>query len=532
MLKSLIIKNLILVEETHLTFDKGLTVITGETGAGKTALIEAIRLILGKRLDATKVRKGCEKALIQASFELPDPALFKEIFYHHGVTLPEEEELILTREISASGKSRAFVSGELVPAAFLAAIAPYLVDFIGQNAQMELRSQEVQRDSLDQFANIDLLPYQSSYKLEKELEAELNLLQKEKGESAFKRSLLESQLKDLEELQLQAGEEESLFEEYTLLSNAQELLATSSEALEQADSLIEGARHLDVQLRQLEKYDPTLREFYNEASLPLAELHELLLRFQGKLESDPSRLAYLEERLTAIERLKKKHGGKLWEAQERITLEMNHLDQLDEKIDELTAQLTEAGQKTSSAALDLTAKRKKGAAQLEKQLTSSIRELNIPSGEVTITLSPSSRTMSGEDAIAFYLTANQGEKPAPLKDAASGGELSRLFFSLKLVLASLNLCPTLVFDEVDANVGGKTATILGEKLQELGKGLQVFCITHFPQVARFGNHHLKVCKVEEDSRTTCQFSFLKDEEIHEELLRMVGGEKGAISIRQ
>ena len=306
-LKTLIIKNLVLVEEAHLSFKEGLTVITGETGAGKTALIEAIRLILGKRSDATKVRKGCEKATIQAAFDPSFTPELRDLLNEAGLSILEDEELILTREISAQGKSRAFICSQLVPSSFLTSLAPHLIDFVGQNAQVDMRAAEVQRKYLDLFADIDLIPFQMCLIREKEFEAQTRRLREEKKESGAKRPFLKSQLEELASLQLKEDEEKTLFEEYSFLSNAQELLASTEKALEQTDSLIEGCGKVGSLIKQMQKYEETFvdaEEMTKEAHLQLSELRALTLSFQGKLENDPHRLIFLEERLSKIDQLK------------------------------------------------------------------------------------------------------------------------------------------------------------------------------------------------------------------------------------
>jgi DNA repair protein RecN (Recombination protein N) len=514
MIKTLIIKNLVLVEESHIQFEGGLTMITGETGAGKTALVEAIHLILGERADSTKVRKGCDKAIIQASFDLEKvPAVLQEA----GIEVAEDEELIITREISAAGKSRAFIAGQMVPASLLQSLAPYLVDFIDQKVSFN------QREVLDLYADIDLIPFQTLWESSSKLQTEIDTLQERKN--GQREQFLNDQLEELLEANLQEGEEDALFEEYSLLSNSQELLATTGQIISESDLAIEQCNTITALFNPILKYDASFDEtmkMAKEARLQLTELSSQLQSFQAKIESDPGRLNIIEERLKVLDRLKRKYGKQLLAAQNEIEKELESLVGIDEKIEALKSELTTLKEKTSAACKQLSQKRQQGAAELGKKLSTFLQQLNIPSAQVTIKVDPAPRSKSGEDAIHFFLQANAGEQPVLVKESGSGGELSRLLFSLKLVLAEKCQPKTMVFDEIDANVGGETAKIMGQKLKELGKVRQVLCITHFPQVARQGDHHLRVYKEESGNRTYCQISFVDSQDREAELARMAG----------
>lgn len=526
MLKTLILKNLILAEEVTLHLQKGLTVITGETGAGKTALLEALRLILGQRADATKVRRGSEKAVVQASFEMspssPIPTLLEEM----GISLEEGEELILSREISANGKSRAFIGGQMVPASTLQKISPYLMDFIDQHAHVSLKSQESERQFLDLFAGVDLQEFQMAWAKEKQLQELLQAAEEAKETGESKKQLLQEALDELAKAHFQEGEEEALFEEYTLLANATDLLAHAENGEASSSEAIQRCIQAEKHLEHIGKYDKSLKEagqMVKEARFHLAEVHQYLQSFQAKMEVNPGRLQFLEARLKQLDTMKRKYGKNLISSWQKMEKELETIENLDLKIEELKKEGTKAKESTALTCQKLSQLRQEASQELSKTLSLSLQELNIPSARVSIRCEKTARSQSGEDAITFFLGANVGEEAIPVRNSSSGGELSRLLFSLKMALADKVKPIAMVFDEIDANVGGETATIIGKKLHQLGHFCQVICITHFPQVARFGDHHLRVFKEEIDGRTIAKVEALTTTSKEIELLRMLGG---------
>ncbi len=524
MLKRLYIKNLVLVEEATVEFSSGLTVITGETGSGKTVLIEALRLLVGERADSSKVRKGCDKALVQAAFDLPKSST--EHLEEAGISYAPDEELILTREILASGKGRAYISGQMVPASLLKKIAPYLIDFIGQHAQVLLKSTEEQEKMLDAYCQLNLKSFQKSLSEEKRLEKELRELIAAKASGEALNQKLEAQIEELSETSVQDGEDEALFEEYTLLANAQELLSLSATLLQATEEATEKSLTLQKGFEKLVSFDKGLEEadkMGKEVHLNLSEMTQALQSFQAKVESDPGRLVFLEERLKLLDHLKKKYGQSPHLALIQYEEELSKIGNLDEKIEKLDTLLKEVQERTNKEAQDLTDKRQAGGQVLSKRLSEGLQELNIPNAKVDIRVELHPRSQRGDDTVHFYLRANQGEESVPVKESSSGGELSRLLFCLKTLLSSQGEIGTMVFDEIDANIGGETATIIGKKLKEMGKNSQLLCITHFPQVAKHGDQHLLVTKKEADARTTSKIQFLAPPSKDTELLRMLGG---------
>ena len=520
-MKSLTIKNLILIEEAHMTFEPGFTVITGETGAGKTALIEAIRLLMGERADGTKLRKGCEKGLVQGVFAPPPHA--QELFEQAGLLWNPDEELLITRELSASGKSRAFVCGQQVPIAFLQLLGPSLVDFIGQHAAISLKSSHTQRHFLDLYGQVDVTRFARFWEEEKALTLKLQSL-KEQAVSAEKQKIfLQSQFEELHEADVKEGEFESLFEEYELLAQSREVLSSLQQILDLTDCSMAYTGQLTTLMAKTSRSQTLLQEPHGlatSAHVNLSELHSELQQMQARIESDPQRLLFLEERLKQLNQLKKKYGHDVLGAKKLLEEELEILQNLNHTILATENELASVKAKTESEAEALTHKRRQSAQKLAEDMTRSLRTLNIPNAVVEIEVTPTARSSNGDDEICFWLQANPGEKPALLRDSTSGGELSRLLFGLKTRLAT---AATLVFDEIDANIGGETATVIGQKLKELGTKSQVLCITHFPQVASRADHHIRVFKEEKKDRTVSRIDLLSPQDKETELLRMLGG---------
>jgi len=526
MIRALLIKNLILIEEATVSFGEGLNIITGETGAGKTAIVGALKLLQGERSDATKVRKGCEKALVQASFTIEREGPLLSVMEQLGLQLEEGEELILTREITSAGKSRAFVGSQMVSAACLKALSPHLFCFIGQHAHMELKSLDRQRELLDQYGKIALSPFQQSWKEEKELEKKLNLMQEELKQSNEKKERLKHRLTELQEAQVEDGEEETLFEEYTLLSHTQELLEGCSKVLTASEKATSGAIACEVGIDPMIPFCSKLEEakkMAKESRIQLEELTQMIQSFRGGLQMSPERLLFLEERLKEINQLKKRYGDDLITLQKQWEKELLELENLDDEVEEVLAALKQAQEATKKAAGQLSKERLKAAQSLSKRLSKELQQLNIPSAEVTIQREEVARNLSGEDRTCFFLRSNFGEKPVSVKESSSGGEMSRLYFALKIALTEGEVERVLIFDEIDANVGGETATIVGEKLHQLAKSKQVISITHFPQVAKWADTHLRIFKEEIDGRTIGKIEALSRSSKEKELVRMLGG---------
>lgn len=538
MINHLSLKNLVLVDTCTLDLLPQFTALTGETGAGKTALIEAIDLALGARADSTMIRKGEEKASVEAAFDISKLPETQKLLNDAGISYSSDEELIVRREITREGKNRAFVNGQLTPLPLLQKIGATLLELVGQHAYHSLTSADAQRTIIDQFAELTplLLQFQQAHEEEKDLKMKLSALLLQESQRKKEEEKLRSQLEEIASVKLKSGEEEEITEEHKRLAHAQEILEKLSPIIQTLSNFLPHLSRFHKSCDSLTEYDPRLvtpATLLHEAAIAAAEAYNELQNYADKLDKDPKRFAFLEERLAAIDSLKRKYGATSEEIQQFQHCAQHKLDQLEnlsDEIDDVRAKIKEQEQISAQLASELTLKRKAAAERLAKSLTQSLQSLNMQSAEVTILVQPAPRTQSGDDTVQFWMRANVGEQSVLIKDHSSGGELSRLLFAIKTTLCEKNQTPTLIFDEIDANVGGKTASVIGEQLKKLGTHRQVICITHFPQVASKADHHFSVQKSEINGRTITTIQPLSQNEREAEILRMLGGGKSALSI--
>ncbi len=533
MIKHLALNNLVLVDSCEIHFSRGFNAVTGETGAGKTALIEAIGLALGNRADASLVRKGCEKAFIEASFDISALARIHHILEETGLPHESGELLIIRREIAKEGKNRAFINCRTVPLPLLQKIGSELIDLIGQGSHQSLLSSDAQRQLVDLFGGLEipLESFQTAYFKQRELQKKLEELKQLSLRRDRDQEIWRSQLEEIEAVNLKREEEDTLFEKYQRLAHGQEIS-------EKIDLVVKGVSESSLpQLLRYSKaceslmsFDQTIEEpvkLIREAQIVLGEVLRTLQSYAQNVDNDPKTFEFLENRLNAITRLKRKFGQTAEEIENyaiKLRSELARLENLSEEIETTEKSLADADNNTKHYAQELSQQRKETAFHLQNTLTSQLQSLNMSGAEVTIKALAQPRNQYGDDAIQFWLKANTGEHPGLVKEHTSGGELSRLLFAIKTTLAEKNNTPTLIFDEVDSNVGGKTASIMGEKLHELGKHRQVICITHFPQVASKADTHLGVQKFEVDGRTKTQITLLSKKEREKEILRMIGAD--------
>ncbi len=534
MLKQLNISNIILVDKAEILFQEGFNVLSGETGSGKSAIMEAINCLIGARADMTIIRRDADKGSIEASFDIDKLPKIKEILKNSGILHEDGNELLIKRELSAAGKSRAFINNQMAQLSLVKQIGELLFLIVGQHANQRLLNTEQHRAILDNFGGLenDVEAFSKSWAEELALKKELEGLQS--GEAFRLRTIetLQKEIQELDQAKIEEGEEEVLFAEYSLLTNSEELGKLSQEISEtlcgEDLSVIPLLKKIERSLEKISELDPSQKETYEsfcEAKLELLEIGQTFLNYHARIEYNPKRLEQIDDRLSLINKMKKKYGPTLAEVKayhEKIRKNLHDLANSDERIEVLKLQVEEIGSSNEKAAKKLSEKRKKCSKDFVKAVEGELHALNMPKSQFFVEISPQKRGHHGDDHVEFLLMPNVGEKKISIKDCASGGELSRLMLAIQTLLAGKERTPTLIFDEIDANIGGETANVIGEKLKQIGMMHQVLCITHFAQVAKCASHHLQIAKMEKEGRTLTLISSLDKASRNAELNRMRG----------
>jgi len=539
MLAELRIVNFALIEQLSLQFQSGFTVLTGETGAGKSLLIDAIALLVGGRASTDQIRSGEDEAQLEAAFHLPDTHPLLQRLRLHEIIGQNESELILRRVLSRSGRHRVYVNGSLCPLRVLEELGGTLVDIHGQHEQQSLLATAKQLDALDAFGRLFELRgrYEQAYQGWKELRTQLDALQRDVVDRARREDMLRFQAQEIEQACLLPDEEERLRSERQRLVHAHRLreLAHEAHAELQADEqgILTRLGRIGRVLAELAQTDPAMGDCEQaaaESAIQLKELAGRLRDYVQQLEADPDRQAVVEDRLDLIQRLKKKYGGSVeavFVTGRQVQEELQLLDNREERTAELTARLDEEARRLRTLAQQLSKKRIEAAKRMTTLVEAELVALKMEQAifQVTVSSDESAEGLgpAGRDRVEFLLSSNPGEPPRPLGRVASGGELSRIMLALKTVLAEMDQVPVLVFDEIDTGVGGAVAAAMGTRLRKLGAFHQVFCITHLPQVASHAEHHLLVEKGLESQRTSTSVRALKGMGREEEIARMLSG---------
>lgn len=536
MLKELHIQNLILVEKATLSFSCGLSVFSGETGSGKTAILHALNLVLGMRTDASIIRHGQEKATTTANFELLKNSPVFIALNEAGVEISDDEDLVIKREITSLGKSKAFINNQQVQSSLLKQIAPFLIDIVQQHASQKLFETAYHRQILDQFGNYPKLleeTAQAYFDLEN-LKSQLQILDERIQNENLLKTSWQTAYQEISEAKLiHPQEEDILFEEYEKLSKSKELfdvLNFSYETLVEHDSAVMST--LKSLLLQLKKMKLSYLEFNNlieQFENSIEQLNETtfsIRKFKDSLEENPERLFEINERLKLLKSLCKKFGPTLEEVikkREEFQAKLLHCENSDDLKKGLLDKIHQLKTLLSTLCQKLSQERKKAKTTLEEQVQKVLAQLHFSNAELIIELTPCPISQYGQEKVEFFLLANKGEKKVPLNEGVSGGELSRVLLALKVILSELEETPTIVFDEIDANLGGLAAPKIGKLLKNISQSKQVFVITHLPQVAMFADHHFLVNKVEENARTISIISLLNQKQKEKEMERMLGG---------
>ena len=535
MLSQLFIQNIAVIEKVQVTFEKGLNVFTGETGAGKSIVIDAINAVLGNRTSRELVRTGAPKALVTALFEeIGDET--KEQLLSLGFEPEEDGSLLLSREISSDGKTSCKIGGRPATVSILREVAQSLINIHGQHDSQSLLQPEQHLGYIDQFGKTAALlkEYRLEYAYYAELQRKLHQLRTDEREKAQRMDLLSYQINEISAAALLPGEEEDLQTAKKKMQNSAKIV----EALHVTHDLLQGAEESDgilsmldqaqEQIQILEAYYPQLKsDRILDIRYELEEVEETLRDALSDAEMDPAELDRIEERLDLIFRLKRKYGGSVEEilnfadqAQQELD-SITHAEELQSKLEKEESQSKE---RLMGLAKRLSEKRKAAAKLFEKQVCAELAFLDMPSVRFFVHSETDKPDETGVDRMEFYISTNPGEPPKPIGKIASGGELSRIMLSLKNVIAEGDRVGTLIFDEVDTGVSGRAAQKIGRKLKQASSGRQIICVTHLAQVAAFADTHLLIAKTVQDGRAFTTVQALPQEERVRELARIMGGE--------
>ncbi|MGA7802522.1 MAG: DNA repair protein RecN, partial [Gammaproteobacteria bacterium] len=537
MLTHIHIRDFVIVDELDLELERGMTALTGETGAGKSILVDALGLVLGDRGDSNVIRHEAERTEISAAFDLTDQPDARD--WLQDQDLDADGECQLRRVITREGRSRGYVNGRPVPIQSLKELGDRLVDIHGQHEHQSLLRRDMQRRLLDDYGahTETVAAVNGAYRHWRRLHDELDAVQAAERDRGSRLDLLRFQVRELDALALRDDEYAQLEDEHARLANAGRLLETCQRAVEALYAADQGSAHSLLthaagELAPLADIDARLsgaRELLDSAVIQLQEGVDELRGYVDGLDLDPARLQWVEDRLGDIHQLARKHRCEPAELPTLLSRFQGELDTL-EHADEHLAQLEQAAQTAAAdyrrACETLSQQRREAAASLTARITEVMQALGMPGGrfEAAVQTDPGARfTAWGLDRIDFLVSANPGQPVMALGKVASGGELSRISLAIQVITARSNHVPSLVFDEVDTGVGGGVAEVVGRKLRTLGDSHQVLCVTHLPQVAAQAHHHLQVSKLAGSHSTRTRIRPLNDEERVDELARMLGG---------
>lgn len=535
MLSNLYIENIAVIEKTSIDFKKGLNVMTGETGAGKSIVIDSINAVLGNRTSKELIRTGASSAFVSAEFtNLSEKAI--AVIYEAGFEL-EDGELLIQREISTTGKNKCRINGRPATVSTLKEIGVQLINIHGQHESYELMSPELHISYIDKLAGLEseIEAYQEVYKKYKKLSAELKKATVDESERERKIDLLKYQIDELEDADLRDGEYEELNEQKAVLQNSEKIIEAimSSRALmngdEESSGVLENLQEINSQLSDISEYMSEVEPINSRIESAIYELEDCLSELTGLtdlVDTDGGSLDSIEERLDLIYTLGKKYGSTIKEMLDfldKAKKELNALVMYDENREALIKECDKAYKEAEKLAKALSEKRRATSSEFADKVCEEMSFLDMPNVKLVVVQEKCELNSLGCDNIEFLISTNPGEPPKPISKIASGGELSRMMLAVKNVLSDKDDIDTLIFDEVDTGISGSAAQKVGLKLREVSKSRQVLCVTHLAQIAAMGNSHFKISKSVRDEKTFTKVEELDHEGRKQELARIIGG---------
>lgn len=535
MLKQLYIKNFTLIDELNIQMHPGFSVITGETGAGKSIILGAIGLLLGNRADSKSIKAGRERCVIEAHFDLSKYNM-QQFFTDNDID-EDLSDTIIRRELTAAGKSRAFINDTPVSLTKMRELGEQLVDIHSQHQNLLLQKEDFQLNVVDIIAQDEKQRknYEAAYNQYKQANQKLNALKAEIEKNRENEDFLRFQFKELDEAQLQNGEQEELEQEYEMLSHSEDIKT----ALYQADNhlsgddgnIIERLKQASEQLANIKDVYPEVTELLERIDSSYIELKDIAQEVNGltdHVEFDPARLETINERLDKLNSLQQKFHvkdlGELIETYHQLKEQLSHIDHSDEDVEALEQEVTQLLEKAQKQAKELTAIRTKAAKKVEEEMKQRLIPLGIPNVRFSISLTEKPLSHDGGDKVSFLFSANKSTPLQPVTQVASGGEIARVMLSLKAMISGAVKLPTIIFDEIDTGVSGKIAEKMAQIMVEMGNHeRQVLSITHLPQIAAMGSHHYKVSKEETDNGTISRMTELSQQERVQEIAQMLSG---------
>ena len=540
MLKTLTVWNFALLEHVQVEFEAGLNILTGETGAGKSILIDSLGAILGHRVSADAIRTGCDWLRVEAVFILEQQEELRKLLKEMAVDL-EGDELIITRQITRNGRSTVLINGAHVTLAVLKQIGLLLVDIHGQNENLALLKESSQYELLDHWTDDiaeALADYQGAYRTWSQRKKELEDKQRTASEYMQRIDMLRWQVQEIEDANLKTKEDEELEVEIRRLSHAEKIAQYVEESYGILDSnskngigILYGLSKIQKNLEDMKRFDDSLDnalKIISDSYVAIQEAAYEIRDYGESMEFDPAKLDRLQSRMDAIDRLRKKYGATIEDVMEHLNKakeELSLIENFDEDVARLERDIDESERKLQSFGKTLTEKRKEGAEMLSSAIEDNLHELGMPKAHFHVTLTPLDElSPRGAERVELMFSANAGEAEKPLSKVASGGELSRVALAVKAVAAEKETSvPSMVFDEIDTGIGGRTAQMVAERIAMVARWRQVLCITHLPQIACMADTHLYIAKQSEGSTTATHVLKLSETERISEIARMASG---------